>query len=313
MAKYLVTGGAGFIGSSIAEALVRRGDSVRIIDNLSAGKLDNMSTFASDVEFVQGDVADPDAVTQVMKGIDIVFHQAALASVPLSVEKPFEVNRACVDGTLNILDKARRADVRRVIYAGSSSCYGDQPFSANRETDAIQPLSPYAVAKLGGEQYCRAFFETFGLETVTLRYFNVFGPKQDPESVYSAVIPIFISKILSGQRPTIYGDGHQSRDFTYIENVVLGNLLAAEHPAAAGKCFNMANGRSTTLNQLMSGLNAALGTDVQPIYEASRPGDIRDSMADISLANRTLGYSPLVGLEEGLKKSIEYYRALVTA
>jgi len=313
MAKYLVTGGAGFIGSSIAEALVRRGDSVRIIDNLSAGKLDNMSTFASDVEFVQGDVADPDAVTQVMKGIDIVFHQAALASVPLSVEKPFEVNRACVDGTLNILDKARRADVRRVIYAGSSSCYGDQPFSANRETDAIQPLSPYAVAKLGGEQYCRAFFETFGLETVTLRYFNVFGPKQDPESVYSAVIPIFISKILSGQRPTIYGDGHQSRDFTYIENVVLGNLLAAEHPAAAGKCFNMANGRSTTLNQLMSGLNVALGTDVQPIYEASRPGDIRDSMADISLANRTLGYSPLVGLEEGLKKSIEYYRALVTA
>lgn len=311
MAKYLVTGGAGFIGSSIAQALVKRGDSVRILDNLATGKRENMADFAADVEFIEGDVADPSVVAKAVAGVEVVFHQAALASVPLSVEKPFEVNRACVDGTLNLLDQARRADVRRVVYAGSSSCYGDQPFSANRETDSLHTLSPYAVAKLAGEFYCRAFFETFGLETVTLRYFNVFGPKQDPESVYSAVIPIFISRILRGERPIIYGDGNQSRDFTFIDNVIAGNLLAAEHPAAPGKVFNLANGRSTTLNQLMAALNQALGTDVQALHQAARVGDIRDSMADISLANRVLGYAPSVGLEEGLHRSIEYYRSVV--
>ena len=313
MTKYLVTGGAGFIGSSIAERLVDLGHQVTILDNLSTGKRDNMVSFAPAVRFVEGDVADPEATADAMEGAEIVFHQAALASVPLSVEKPKEVNRACVDGTLNVLEQARKAGVRRVVYAGSSSCYGDQPYSANRETDPIQPLSPYAVAKLGGEMYCRAFYETFGLETITLRYFNVFGPRQDPESVYSAVIPIFISRILRGEAPVIYGDGEQSRDFTYIENVIQGNLLAAEHPAAPGRCFNMANGRSTTLNQLMAGLNRSLGANIKPVYQDARPGDIRDSMADISLANRVLGYSPAIDLQEGLDRSIEYYRAMVNA
>lgn len=313
MTNYLVTGGAGFIGSSITERLVQQGHSVTVLDNLSTGKSENMDGFRDQIRFVQGDVSDPEATALAMEGAEVVFHQAALASVPLSVEKPKEVNRACVDGTLNVLEQARRCKVRRVVYAGSSSCYGDQPYAANRETDAIQPLSPYAVAKLGGEMYCRAYYETFGLETVTLRYFNVFGPRQDPESVYSAVIPIFISRILRGEAPVIYGDGEQSRDFTYIENVIQGNLLAAEHPAAAGRCFNMANGRSTTLNQLMAALNHSLGADVQPIYEAARPGDIRDSMADISLAHRVLGYQPAVDLQEGLDRSIQYYRSVVTA
>lgn len=313
MTKYLVTGGAGFIGSSIAHRLVQDGHDVTILDNLCTGKRENMAAFIDDVRFVEGDVADEAATADAINGVEVVFHQAALASVPLSVEKPKEVNRACIDGTLNVLQQAKNAGVRRVVYAGSSSCYGDQPFSANRETDSIQPLSPYAVAKLGGEMYCRAFYETFGLETVTLRYFNVFGPKQDPESVYSAVIPIFISRILRGEAPVIYGDGNQSRDFTYIDNVVEGNLLAAQHPAAPGKTFNMANGRSTTLNQLMEALNKALSADVQPIYQDARPGDIRDSMADISLANRVLGYTPKVGLQEGLDRSIEYYRSMATA
>lgn len=311
MTKYLVTGGAGFIGSSITERLVALGHEVTVLDNLSTGKPENMESFASQIRFVQGDVADPEATASAMSGVEVVFHQAALASVPLSVEQPETVNRACVDGTLNILQQARRHGVRRVVYAGSSSCYGDQPFAANRETDPIQPLSPYAVAKLGGELYCRAFYQTYGLETVTLRYFNVFGPRQDPESVYSAVIPIFISRILRGQSPVIYGDGQQSRDFTYIENVIQGNLLAAEHPSAAGRCFNLANGRSTTLNQLMAALNRSLGTEIEPVYEAPRAGDIRDSMADISLANRVLGYVPSIDLQEGLDRSIQFYRNML--
>ncbi len=312
MSTYLVTGGAGFIGSHVAEALVHRGESVRILDNLSTGRRDNFASIADDVEFVQGDVADAVAVQRALQGVDGVFHQAALASVPRSVEYPLDTNTACVTGTVTILDQARRAGVRRVVYAGSSSAYGDQPNSSKRETDLPEPLSPYAAAKLGAEMYCRAFYHTYGLQTVTIRYFNVFGPRQDPNSPYSAVIPLFITTILRGGRPKVYGDGLQSRDFTFVENVVHGNLLAmdTESPDVPGQCLNVANGHSTTLLELIHALNEMLGTQVQPLFEPPRVGDVRESMADITRARKLLGYEPPVGFHEGLRRSINYYRCL---
>jgi UDP-glucose 4-epimerase len=311
--QFLVTGGAGFIGSNIAEALVARGDKVRVLDNLCTGKRENLAPFASSIEFVEGDLVDPTIVARAVAGVDCIFHEAALASVHLSVETPLATHAACVTGTVNLLDAARRAGVRRLIYAASSSAYGDQPTSAKRETDLPAPISPYGAAKLAAEIYCNAFAATFGLETVCLRYFNVFGPRQDPHSAYSAVIPLFITALLAGKRPTVYGDGGQSRDFTFVANVVQGNLLAADAPAekVSGRVINMANGRSLSLLELIAALNRQLRTDVQPIHAPARVGDVRESMADITLARNVLGYEPAIDFEEGLRRSIDYYRTIV--
>jgi UDP-glucose 4-epimerase len=310
MRTCLVTGGAGFIGSHIVEALVGRGDRVRVLDNLCSGRLSNLEPFAQRFELIRGDLTSTADVQRAVEGVEVIFHQAALASVPLSVERPLDTHAACVTGTLNLLDAARRAGVRRLVYAGSSSAYGDQPTSAKRETDLPAPISPYGTAKLAAEYYCQAFTATYGLETVCLRYFNVFGPRQDPGSPYSAVIPLFITAMLSGRQPTVYGDGLQSRDFTYIANVVHGNLLAADAPGVAGRVFNVADGRSITLVQLIASLNQVLGTQVAPYHAPPRAGDIRESMADITQARLHLGYEPQVNFEEGLRRSIEYYRQI---
>lgn len=310
MRTFLVTGGAGFIGSHIATALCQRGDRVRVLDNLSTGHLGNLDHIRDDVEFLEGDVQDPQAVHRAVQNVDCVFHQAALASVPRSVEYPLETNAVCVTGTLNVLHEARRAGVRRVVYAASSSAYGDRPEPWKSENDLPGPLSPYAAAKLAGEAYCSAFYQTYGLETVSLRYFNVFGPRQDPDSPYAAVIPIFITHLLQDTSPTIYGDGGQSRDFTYVDNVVHGNLLAADSDRVAGRILNVADGRSTTLLELLRHLNTLLGTDVQPTFAAPRPGDVRASQADITQARQLMDYQPQTNLEEGLRRSIEYYRAV---
>lgn len=307
----LVTGGAGFIGSHLVEALVHRGHKVRVLDNLSTGHLENLAAVKDEIDFIEGDICNAGLVAKVMEGVDFVFHQAALASVPRSVEAPLETHAACVTGTVTLLDAARRAGrIQRFIYAGSSSAYGDQPFSAKRETDLPDPISPYGAAKLAGEYYCRAFYATYGLPTVVIRYFNVFGPRQDPNSPYSAVIPLFITAILKGRRPVIFGDGLQSRDFTYVANVVEANLLAAEKPHVEGRVFNAANGRSITLLELVAALNQVLGTQVEPEFAPPRPGDIRESMADITLARRLLGYEPKVDFLEGLRRSVAYYRSI---
>jgi UDP-glucose 4-epimerase len=307
MATYLVTGGAGFIGSHIAEALIERGEQVRVLDNLSTGHQENVSRLGG-VEFIKGDLINRDDVERALDGVEFVFHEAALASVPRSVESPLATNAACVTGTVNLLDVARRSGVRRVIYGGSSSAYGDQPIASKHEALLPAPLSPYAAAKLAGEYYCQAFTATYGLETVTLRYFNVFGPRQDPQSQYAAVIPKFITEMLAGRRPTIFGDGKQSRDFTYIDNVVHGNLLAADAPAAVGRSINVACGETYSLLQLVEGINAALGTHIEPLFEQPRVGDVRESLADISLAGELLGYKPKINFAEGLRRTVDYYR-----
>ena len=309
MRIFLVTGGAGFIGSYIAEALVARGDRVRVLDNLSTGHRDNLEAIVDQIELIEGDLNDVDAVREAVAGVDCVFHQAALASVPRSVEAPLDTHAACVTGTLNLLDEARRADVGRFVYAASSSAYGDQPNASKRESDLPSPLSPYAAAKLASELYCHAFSHTYGLSTICLRYFNVFGRRQDPDSPYSAVIPLFITAMLGGRQPVIYGDGSQSRDFTYVDNVVHGNLLAADAPDVAGRTLNVATGRSTSLRRLIAAINEMLGTDVEPVYDAPRAGDVRASLADITLARSLLGYEPQIGFAEGLRRSIEYYRS----
>jgi UDP-glucose 4-epimerase len=312
MKTFLVTGGAGFIGSHIATALVERGDQVRVLDNLSTGHTDNLKHISDDVELIEGDVADARIVAQAVSGVDCIFHEAALASVPRSVEAPLETNAACVTGTVTLLDAARKAGVRRVVYAGSSSAYGDQPSSPKVETDLPAPLSPYAAAKLAGEHYLHAFHSSYGLETVTIRYFNVFGPRQDPKSEYSAVIPLFVTAMLEGRQPTIFGDGLQSRDFTYIDNVVHGNLLAADAKGAVGKSINVACGYQTNLLGLIAAINESLGTTIEPIHEAARVGDVRESLADISLAQKVLGYEPSVDFQTGLDRSIGYYQSLMS-
>jgi len=310
MRTFLVTGGAGFIGSHLAETLVQRGENVRVLDNLSTGHLANMDGFRARIEFIEGDLIDAPLMAKIVAGVDCIFHQAALASVPRSVETPLATHASCVTGTLTLLDAARRAGVRRMVSAGSSSAYGDQPTSPKRETDLPAPISPYGAAKLAAEYYCRAFTATYGFETVCIRYFNVFGPRQDPDSPYSAVIPLFITAILNGRQPVIYGDGRQSRDFTYVANVVRANLLAADAPNVAGRTFNAAGGRSIDLLTLIDRLNHLLGTDVKPIHADPRRGDIRESLADISQARELLGYEPIVDFEEGLRRSIDYYREL---
>ncbi len=308
MKKVLVTGGAGFIASHIATALVARGDQVRVLDNLCTGFRHNLAHIADDIEFIEGDVSDEQVVAKAMQGVELVFHQAALASVQLSIERPLSTHHSCVTGTLNVLNQAVKAGVKRLVYAASSSAYGDRPFVAKRETDPTQVLSPYAAAKLAGELYCEAFYHSYGLETVGLRYFNVFGPRQDPASPYSAVIPIFVTAILSGRPPMIFGDGHQSRDFIYVGNVVQGNLLAAEAQDAPGKIFNLGEGRQTSLLQLLNLLSELLGKPVKPKFEPPRAGDVRESMADISQARKLLGFEPRTRLEDGLRQTIDFYR-----
>jgi nucleoside-diphosphate-sugar epimerase len=310
MAEYLVTGAAGFIGRSIAAALLARGESVRGVDNFITGKRENLIGLGQ-MEFVEGDLTDPAVCARVCKGVEIVFHEAALASVPRSVADPITTNRCCVDATLNLAIAARDAGVRRVIYAASSSVYGESPVLPKHEDMVPEPISPYAVAKLAAEHYLRSFYRVYGLETVCLRYFNVFGPHQDPLSPYSGVLAIFCRWMLAGEQPTMYGDGEQSRDFTYIDNVVNGNLLAAEAPAekVAGKMMNLATGSRITLNQVFSLLCELTGYSGQAAYADARAGDIRDSLADIGLARQLLGYEPKVDFREGLRRTVEWYRA----
>jgi UDP-glucose 4-epimerase len=304
-----VTGAAGFIGRSIAAALLARGESVRCIDNLITGKRTNLAGLEA-MEFIEGDLTDPATCARACAGVEIVFHEAALASVPRSVADPAATNRNCLDATLNLLVAARDARVRRVVYAGSSSVYGDSATLPKHEEMLPNPISPYAAAKLAGEFYMRAFTRVYGLETVTLRYFNVFGPYQDPSSQYSGVLAIFCRRMLAGEQPVIFGDGEQSRDFTYIDNVVEANLLAAAAPAekVSGRVMNTATGSRITLNDTFAILRFLTGYNGQPAYAAPRAGDIRDSLADIRLAGELLGYAPSVDFREGLHRTVEWYR-----
>ncbi len=307
MPHYLVTGGAGFIGSHLVEELARRGESIRVVDDLSTGKRHNIAHVPS-VELIEGDLAEMDVARRAVHGIDYVLHQAAIPSVPRSVENPITSNRANIDASLNILVAARDAGVKRLVYAGSSSAYGDTPTLPKVETMASAPLSPYALQKLVAEQYCRMFTDLYGLETATIRYFNVFGPRQDPSSPYSGVISLFISALCAGRQPTIYGDGEHTRDFTYVANVVDGALRACTAERAGGEVINVATGGRTSLNTLFKTLRDLVGAKVDPIYAEPRAGDVKDSQADISKARRLLGYQPIVSLEEGLAKTVAWYR-----
>jgi len=306
----LVTGGAGFIGSHIASALLASGARVRVLDDLSTGHRENIDEIGAGVDFIEGSVADEKLLGTALDGVELIFHEAAIPSVPRSVEAPRQSHTASVDGTFSLLLAARDKKVRRVVYAASSSAYGDQPTLPKSEQMLPDPLSPYAVAKLVGEYYCQVFTRVYGLETVSLRYFNVFGPRQDPGSQYSGVVSRFISSLLSGEQPVIYGDGEQSRDFTYIDNVVAANLSAAEASGASGKVINVANGERITLNQLLAELKDLTGKhDVTAQYLEPRVGDVRHSLADIAMARQLLGYESKVGLREGLQRTIDWWKS----
>jgi nucleoside-diphosphate-sugar epimerase len=307
MANYLVTGGAGFIGSHIVEALIERGERIRVLDNLSTGRWENIAPFLERVEFTEGDLRDDETLHRAVEGIDYVLHQAAIPSVVRSVQDPIATETANVVGTLNLLLAARDAGVRRVVYASSCSIYDDSPVLPKVETMSPHPKSPYAVSKLAMEHYCRVFTELHGLETVGLRYFNVFGPRQDPTSEYAAVIPKFITAMLRGESPTIYGDGMQSRDFTYVSNVVTANLLATTVPDMVGGVFNAAVGTRYTLLELLAMLNEILGIHIEPIFAPARPGDVKHSLADISLIKQC-GYQVQIDFRAGLQKTVEWYR-----
>lgn len=304
---YLVTGGAGFIGSHMVSALLDDGHRVRVVDNFSTGKRENLAHVADRIDLHEISITDRAALDKAMDGVDYVFHLAALASVPRSVEDPLASNEHNVTGTLNLLMAAREAGVKRVVYAGSSSAYGNAESEYKSEDMLPLPLSPYAVAKLAAEHYCQVFTEVYGLETVTVRYFNVFGPRQDPLSTYAAVIPKFVTAMLDGQRPVVEGDGHQSRDFTYIANVVHGNLLACHTPGVAGETFNIAVGGRISLLEMINTLNAIMGTDIQPVFIAPRPGDVKHSRASIDKARERLGFEPQVSLEDGLARTVAWY------
>jgi nucleoside-diphosphate-sugar epimerase len=311
MALYLVTGGAGFIGSHLTEELARRGHAVRVADNLVTGNRRNL-THIPGVEFLEGDLADQDFAADAVEGVDYVLHQAAIPSVPRSVSDPITSNRANIDASLNVLVAARDAGVKRVVYAGSSSAYGNTPTLPKREDMVPNPLSPYALQKLVAEQYCQMFTHLYGLETVTIRYFNVFGPRQDPGSPYSGVISLFATALLEGRQPTIYGDGEQTRDFTYVANVVDGVLRACEAKSAVGQVINVATGGRISLNELLRVMNGIVGTRAQAIFKDPRAGDVTDSQADISKAQALLGYQPIVSLEEGLTHTIDWCRSDVS-
>jgi nucleoside-diphosphate-sugar epimerase len=308
MGHYLVTGGAGFIGSHLAEELVRRGEQVRVVDSLVTGKRANLAHLPQ-VEFMEGDLADESVARRAVTGIDYVLHQAAIPSVPRSVQDPITSNRANIDASLNLLVAARDAGVKRLVYAGSSSAYGNTPTLPKVETMPTAPLSPYALQKLVAEQYCQMFTQLYGLETVTIRYFNVFGPRQDPSSPYSGVISLFISALCDGRTPTIYGDGEHTRDFTYVANVVDGVLRACHASGASGEVINVATGGRISLNQLYRAVRDLAGATGEPNYEAPRAGDVKDSQADIAKARRILGYEPIVTFEEGLNRTVAWHRA----
>jgi nucleoside-diphosphate-sugar epimerase len=305
---YLVTGGAGFIGSHISERLLRDGHGVRVLDNFVSGKEENLKDIGGEVELVRGDIRDPQVLAEAMKGVYVVFHEAALGSVPRSVADPMTTHEVNMTGTLNVLLAARDAGVRRVVYASSSSVYGETKELPKREDIKPQPLSPYALSKLAGEHYITIFKHVYGFEAVSLRYFNIFGPRQDPESQYAAVIPRFVTALMTGNRPVIYGDGMQSRDFTYVENVVEANLLASEADGVAGHAFNIACGGRFTLLDLLGKLKQIIGSDIEPIHEPARVGDVRDSQAGIEAAQQALGYGVKVDFDEGLRRTAEWFR-----
>jgi UDP-glucose 4-epimerase len=311
MAVYLVTGIGGFIGSSLARELLRRGEQVRGVDNFSTGNRENLTQILGQIDFREADILDLDAMKSACGGVDYVLHQAAIPSVPKSVLDPIGSNRSNVDGTVNVLVAARDARVKRVIYAASSSVYGDTPTLPKHEAMTPDPISPYAVAKLASEHYMKSFYRCYGLETVALRYFNIFGPRQDPSSPYSGVLAKFITQMLDGKQPMIFGDGEQSRDFTYIDNTVEANLLACTAPAeqAAGKVFNVATGRQVTLNETFKLLRGLTSYSGSPTYSAERGGDIKHSLADIFLAEQHLGYKPKVSFEDGLRRTVGWYRS----
>jgi UDP-glucose 4-epimerase len=308
MEKFLVTGGAGFIGSNICKKLVSDGCFVRIVDNLITGKKSNLKDFIDRIEFIEADMGDEEVARTAMKDIDVVVHQGALASVPRSVDDPAATHKHCVDATFTLLLAARDAGIKRFVYASSSSAYGDTPTLPKVETMRPQPLSPYAVGKLVGEYYCSVFYKVFELETISLRYFNVFGPHQDPTSQYAAAIPAFVTAILKDTPPTVFGDGLQSRDFTYIDNVVEANLLAARAAHTAGDVVNIACAQAVTVNETIEIINAAVGKNIKPIYVDSRPGDVKHSLADISAAEKLIGFRPKVPFKQGLQLAIEWYR-----
>jgi UDP-glucose 4-epimerase len=310
-AKVLVTGGGGFIGSHLASSLLARGFSVRVLDNFATGQRSNIARLRGDVELIEGDIQSYERVNNAVTGCEVVLHQAALPSVPRSVQDPLTSNATNVIGTLNVLLAARDHGVRRVVCASSSSVYGSgSGEAAKREDQPTVPISPYATAKLAGEGYARSFNDVYGLETVSLRYFNVFGPYQDPTSQYAAVIPNFIMALIEGEPPVIFGDGEQSRDFTYVANVVEANLLAMDAENVGGKVYNVACGERVTLNRLVAELRDLLGSDVKPVYAAPRPGDIRHSLADLTLARAELGYEPSILLRQGLERTIEHFQAV---
>ena len=306
--KYLVTGGAGFIGSNIVEELLRRGHQVRVLDNFATGRRENLTPFLDRIELIEGDLRSYHIVREAVDGMDFILHQGALPSVPRSIKDPITSNEVNVAGTLNILDAARDAGVKRVVFASSSSIYGDSEKLPKQEDMTPNPLSPYAVSKLAGEKYCQVFARIYGLHTVALRYFNVFGPRQDPTSQYSAVIPKFITAILNNKQPTIYGDGTQSRDFTYVTNVVEANILATEADFPPGMVFNCACHERIDLNQLVKDINEILGKHIEPLYTDPRPGDVKHSFADIERIQKYLGYRHNVYFREGLEKTIEWYK-----
>lgn len=310
MAKYLITGVAGFIGSSLARAVLERGDEVRGFDNLSTGHRENISEILGQIDFRQADISDRDALNDACRGVDYVLHQAAIPSVPKSVLDPLGSNAANLDGTVNLLMASRDAGVKRVVFAASSSAYGDTPTLPKREDMLPSPISPYAVAKLASEYYLTSFYRCYGLETVSLRYFNIFGPRQDPTSPYSGVLAKFITQMLAGEQPTILGDGKQSRDFTYIDNAVQANLLACSAPSSnvAGRVFNVATGRRVDLNETFAVLKQIIGYRGEAAYGPERAGDVKHSLADLTEAEKHLGYQPVVDFEEGLRRTITWYR-----
>ena len=308
MERFLVTGGAGFIGSNICRKLVSQDCFVRVVDNLLTGKRSNLNDIIDKIEFIEADMGDNEVAREAMQGIDVVLHQGALPSVPRSIEDPALTHKHCVDATFTLLLAARDAKIKRFVYASSSSAYGDSPTLPKIETMVAEPLSPYAAAKLAGEYYCKVFYSVFGLETISLRYFNIFGPYQDPASQYAAAIPAFVTAILKNKRPTVYGDGEQSRDFTYVDNVVEANLLAARAKETKGQIVNIACGKRITINAIIELVNELVGKDIKPIYAALRSGDVKHSLADINLAKKVIGYKPVVDFRSGLKKAIQWYR-----
>jgi len=308
MDKFLVTGGAGFIGSNICRKLISDGCFVRVVDNLLTGKKANLAGISDKIDFIEADMGDSRVARSAMKDIDVVFHQGALPSVPRSVEDPASTHKHCIDATFTLLLAARDLGIRRFVYASSSSAYGDTPTLPKVETMLPSPLSPYAVGKLTGEYYCSVFSEVFGLETISLRYFNVFGPYQNPASQYAAAIPAFVTAILNDRPPTIYGDGEQSRDFTYVNNVVEANLLAARAKQTKGEAVNIACGQAITINAIIAMINELLGKNIEPVYADPRPGDIKHSLADITLAQNLIGFKPTIPFKQGLQRAIDWYR-----